>query len=378
MNKIIYFTNAVDQEYFKEYLKLWKVSPNLSNQNFHNKVIKALETSFEVEVVSVRPINSNFAYKKLPQGFKSFGKVTWKYTEVSNNRLAKFLLLNKRIKDVLDKDDKETAIFVDTLNLSLLKAAKKVAKQKKCKVYGICTDNPHNISFTSDYYKNQLVKLGQSLDGYVVLTEAISKIYNVNNKPFIKIDGVSEEFSNISERLIKEDYIYFGGSLMKEYGVYDLVVAFKELNLKNMKLVLCGHHLVNTLFDEIKGNKNIQYLGPVSYEDNLNLEKYAAVSVNPRPINPLIDDYSIPSKTLECLAVGSLNITVKNKLLEENYKDCIIWSKSSNKEDLKVALEKALSLDKKDREKIIALGKEKVMQRTSIKVVGKLLHDLVI
>ena len=165
---------------------------------------------------------------------------------------------------------------------------------------------------------------------------------------------------------------------MREYGVYNLIEAYKELDLKDTKLVLCGHHLVNDLFDTIKGNENIVYLGAVSYEDNLALEKNAVLSVNPRPINPAIDDYSIPSKTLECLAIGSLNITVKNKLLEEHYKDCIIWSETADKEDLKAAISKALSLNSKERERIIALGKQKVMERTSVKHVGQLLHDLVI
>ena len=377
MNKVIYFTNAVDQEYFKEYLKLWKVSPNLSNQNFHNKVIKALSVNFNVEVISIRPINRSFDSKKLEKQQKTIGNITYKYSRVSANKIAKYLCLNKWVSEVLD-NDKEATVFVDTLNLSLLKSALRVRKKYGYKVFGVCTDNPNNISFTSEHYKKQLLSLGQSLDGYVVLTDAINKIYNVNNKPFIKIDGVSEDISVKKQELVQGDYIYFGGSLMREYGVYNLVAAFKELKLKDIKLVLCGHHLVKSLFDEIKDNESIVYLGPVSYEDNLSLEKEAILSVNPRPINPNIDDYSIPSKTLECLSVGSLNITVRNKLLEENYKDCIIWAESSEVKDLKDAINKALSLDKKERDKIIKLGKEKVMERTSIEVIGKLLHDLVI
>lgn len=379
MSKVIYFTNAVSQTMFVDYLKKWRVSPNLSNQNFHNKLIKAISKYNKVDVVSIRPINANFNSKKLPQLVEDEFNISWRYPKVSTSRVAKLLFLNKRIKKVLPAKEKYEAIFVDTLNLSLLKSAIKVAKRFKCKIYGICTDNPNNISFTTESYKKNLIKLGRSLDGYISLTKAITDLYNKNNKPYIQIDGVSEEYEESSKPLINGKYIYFGGSLMEEYGVFSLIEAYKDINPKDIKLVLCGHHVnINQLNAAIKDNQNIIYLGPVNYEDNLNLVKHSLFSVNPRPINPKIDEYSIPSKTLECISLGVINVTVDNRLLKEHYKDCIIWSKSSSKEDLKEALNKALSLDNEEKNKLIKKGKEKVMERTSLEVIGKLIHDLII
>lgn len=379
MSKVIYFTNAVSQTSFADYLKRWKVSPNLSNQNFHNKVIKAISKFDKVEVISIRPINKNFDVSSLPRLVEDEYNITWRYPKVSTSKVGKVLFLNKRIRDVSPECVKADAVLVDTLNLSLLKSAIKFAKKHGLKVYGVCTDNPNNISFITDSYKNKLIKLGQSLDGYISLTKAITELYNVHNKPFIQIDGVSEDVEEIGKPLIKDKYIYFGGSLMEEYGVYSLIEAYKELDLKDIKLVLCGHHVfIDQLNAAIKDNKNIIYLGPVNYEDNLNLIKHSLFSVNPRPINPKIDDYSIPSKTLECLSLGVINITVNNKLLKEHYKDVIIWSKTSSKDDLKEAIKEALDLSKEEKEKLIKLGKEKVMERTSLEVVGKLIHDLII
>ena len=379
MSKVIYFTNAVSQTSFIDYLKRWKVSPNLSNQNFHNKVIKAISKFDKAEVISIRPINKNFDVSSLPRLVEDEYNITWRYPKVSTSKVGKVLFLNKRIKQVSPLTNKDDVVLVDTLNLSLLKSAIKFAKKHSLKIYGVCTDNPNNISFITDSYKNKLMKLGQSLDGYISLTKAITELYNVHNKPFIQIDGVSEDIDEIGKPLIKDKYIYFGGSLMEEYGAYSLIEAYKELNLKDIKLVLCGHHVfIDQLNAAIKDNKNIIYLGPVNYEDNLNLIKHSLFSVNPRPINPKIDEYSIPSKTLECLSLEVINITVDNKLLKENYKDVIIWSKTSSKDDLKKAIKEALDLSKEEKEKLIKLGKEKVMERTSLEVVGKLIHDLVI
>lgn len=378
MSKVIYFTNAVSQTTFKEYLSNWRVSPNLSNQNFHNKLIKAVSSQDKVEVISIRPINKNYVSNKLPQLVENEYNISWRYPKVSTNKISKILFLNKRIKDVLSNINKDDVILVDTLNLSLLKSAVSLAKRKHIKIFGICTDNPFNISFTSNYYKNKLIKLGRSLDGYIVLTKAINDLYNVKNKPYIQIDGVSEEYIDNSKPLIKDKYIYFGGSLMEEYGVYSLIEAYKSINPKDIKLVLCGHHVnIDQLNKAIKDNKNIIFLGAVNYEDNLNLIKHSLFSVNPRPINPKIDEYSIPSKTLECLSLGVINITVDNPLLKEHYKDYIIWSKSSSKEDLIAAINKALNLSKEEKDKLTKQAKEIVLQRTSLEEIGKRIHELI-
>ena len=378
MSKVIYFTNAVNPEMFVSYLKEWKVSPNLSNQNFHSKLIKAISLYSEVEVISIRPINKNFSKSSLPQLETKDKNITWKYPKVTTNKVGKFLLLNNRINKVLSLDKNKNLILVDVLNLSLLKEAHKLAKKKGYKIFGVCTDNPYNISFVKKSYTTKLLNLAQQLDSYISLTEGINELFNVNNKPFIIIDGVNEDIKNIKESKIKGNYIYFGGSLMKEYGLYDLIDAFNELNLKDYKLVVCGHHLMPSLLNKIKDNQNILYLGAVDYEENLSLEKWAIVTVNPRPINPKIDQYSIPSKTLECLSVGALNITVDNEILKKNYQNCIIWAKSSSKEDLKDAIKKAIGLSKQERDKYTKLAKEKVMARTSLEVIGKIIHDLII
>ena len=372
MNKVIYFTNALDQNSFKNYLKGWKVSPNLSYQNFHNKLIKAIGLNFEVEVVSVRAINSNYESIKLEQEVIKEPNVTWNYPEVSTSKVAKLLLLNKRINKVLSFDNSEYIIFVDALNYSLVKEAYKLHKKKGYKIIGICTDNPYNISFVSKSYNKNLMKYATNLDGYIVLTDGINKVYNLHDKPYLKIDGVSEDVLISEQTLVEGKYIYFGGSLMEEYGVYSLIDAFLRLKLKDVKLVICGHHLQkDKLFEKIKDNDSIIYLGQESYYDNLALEKNALLSVNPRPINPKIDDYSIPSKTLECLSVKCLNVTVENTLLKERYEDVIIWSKSSKEDDLAEAVNKALNLSKEERDQIVENGYKKVMSRTSQKVIGE-------
>lgn len=366
----------MDQESFKDYLSKWSISPNLSNQNFHNKLIHALSLSFDVDVVSVRAINKNYAVSKLEKSQKEENNIKWLYPEVSASRVAKILCLSNRINKVLSIDNNKTVIFVDALNYSLVKEAYRLAKKHHYPVIGVCTDNPYNISFTSAFYNKSLMKYATKLDGYIVLTESINKVFNLGNKPYIQIDGVSEEFKSSSKPLAEGKYIYFGGSLMEEYGVYNLIEAYKQLELKDIRLVICGHHLNKEKMDAaIKEYKDIVFMGPVSYEDNLNLLFNAVLSVNPRPINQKIDDYSLPSKTLESLSVKCLNVTVDNRLLKDNYKEEIVWSKSAEVNDLKEAIRKALSLSEKESLSIKESGYKKVMLRTSQLNISKLIKE---
>ena len=114
----------MNNEDYKGYLSLWNVPPNLSNQNFHNKFIRSLAISQQVEVISVRPINSNFRAKTLHSASKLENNITWNYIKVSSYKVDKLLNLNVRIqKAVIGKAAKESIVFVDVLNRTLLKSS---------------------------------------------------------------------------------------------------------------------------------------------------------------------------------------------------------------------------------------------------------------
>ena len=379
MKKIIYFTTAIDKTDYKDYLEYWDVSPNLSNQNFHYKLIKAISITNEVNVISVRPINKNYQLDKLESGIKVEDNIIWNYVEVKNSRLDKLLSLDKRIKEVVNEERKnECVIIVDTMNRYLLKEAIKYAHRYKFKIYGVCTDNPINISFVSNGYKKDLLSMGKKLDGYIALTPKLNELFNINNKPYVLIDGITENFEPETNINIKFPYVFFGGSLLPRYGVDNLIEAFERLNKVNLKLVICGHHEPEGFKEKIKKYSDIIYLGPLTYDDVCAIQKEAECAVNPRPTDVLIDEYSIPSKTLEYLSNEVLTISVDNALLKKHYKDAIIWTKTGSADELYVALVRALSLSDKEKEKYISIGKELVEKYTSLDSVNKLIQELIL
>lgn len=372
MTKIIYFTLAQDLKSYQDYLSNWKVSPNTSNQNFHNKLIRALALGHKVEVISVRPINFNYSFNKLDSSEVQEDNINWHYIKVTRSKVDKLLFNGSRIKRVTKNIElSDSVIVVDTLNLSLLRYAYLLGKKHNIKVYGVCTDNPNNISFISAGYKAKLLKYGRKLDGYIALTKDIEALYNVNNKKSVLIDGISEELS-FDKPIINDNYIFFGGSLMKEYGVYNLIDAFNQLETKNLKLVICGHHEPSDFKKYIENNGDIIYLGSKSYAEVASLEHYSILCVNPRPINEQIDKYSIPSKVIEYMANSALVVSVKNNILEENYSQYIVWAVDNSPESLKAAIEKAINVNKNE---IIDEARKKVLERTSKESVSKLITE---
>lgn len=371
----MYLTSAMDNESFKEYLRNWTVSPNLSNQNFHNKLIRAIATTNDVDVICYRSINIHFKKIELPAQVVKENNIHWKYLYCSISKIAKKLYLWSRVKRVTLFDQK--AVIVDALNLSLLRIALKIRKKYGMKVLAVCTDNPNNISYATKLYRKKLLKLGRKCDAFVTLTPKLNELYNPNGKPNVTIDGICEPFLGFAERKVQGDYIYFGGSLMRRYGVYNLIEAFKNLDKDDLKLVLCGHHVDKDELKKAIGNDNrILYFGSVDYYNNLSLEKYSLVAVNPRPKDEKLDEYSVPSKTLEFLSNGCLSISVDNPTLKAKYEDCIIWAKSGSSKDLEEALRKALSLSEEEKTSIIERGLTKVNDNTSVARVGSLIDYL--
>lgn len=374
MSKILYLTTAQDQNNFANFINDFSCPPNLSSQNFHNKLIRAIALTNDVDVISLRPINQYYKNNEVTASSYNEENIHWMYPRITKSIKDKITRLPKEIDSYIVNNN-YSAIVVETNNLFITSQALRIAKKLSIKTIGVCTDNPKNISFASNRFKNSLIQKVRKLDSFICLTNDLNSLFNKKNKPYVIIDGINEEL-RIYTRLIKDDYIYFGGSLMEKYGVFSLIEAYKRLKNDNIKLVLCGHHEPEEFKKQIDDNPNIIYLGAKTYNEVANLEHYSLCCVNPRPLNNEIDKYSVPSKVLEYLANGGLTISTLNPVLNKNYSECIIWAKSSSPDDLFNSIKHALSFNDINRKTIIDKGKKEVLRRTSLSAINSLIEKL--
>lgn len=375
---IIYVTTAMNKGDFKNYLSSWKKSLNPSNQNFHEKMIRALALTNKVDVISLRPFSKKMCEEKyLKAKVNTFKNINYYYFKVERNKLFRPFSYSLQMNKLLSKLNKENSIIIaDTINPQTIRLANQIKKKTKLPLIGICTDSPSNISNTRRSYTTYLLAKSKNLDGYICLTKGLNDLFNKFNKPNLIIEGIVEDYFVKNEKSLINDkpYFFFGGALLAKYGVYNLIEGFKKLNRFDISLLIAGHHENPAkLLEESKGY-DIKFLGLLPVNEVMNYESFALANINPRPFSEDLDRYSIPSKTLEYLSSGRPTISIKNSKLQKYFLDDVIWLKDNDPLDIKKALESVLNLSEEQRKDFGRQAKDKVRQLYSISSVNKKLN----
>ncbi len=367
--KIVYFTTAQEEKDFRSFIAYWKIPLNASNQNFHNKLIRSLAVKNEVEVISVRPFSlSKTNITGLKKETKQDGNITWHYIKRAGGKIWRTIIISPQVKSILKKMNLKNSIFVtDSINTQVVKTANKMGQLFKRPVIGVCTDSPSNISGTRRSYALNILAQAEHFSGYIALTEGLKDLYNPNEKPSYVFEGLVEDrkFPKPNEKT--NPYFFFGGALMEKYGVYQLIEAFKILKPKDIDLYICGHHGDKEMLKAaIKGNNRIKYLGLLNVNKVMELEQNSIACINPRPFTEDLDRFSIPSKTLEYMAMGRPVISVKNSALKEKFPDDIIWLDGANESDLVHGMKAVLKMSEAEREAMGQRIKNRVLQLYSL------------
>ena len=373
--RIIYVTTSIEENDYVNFSKAWSVSLNPSNQNFHNKVIRSLALFNQVDVISIRPYSrSKCKIKKLVAENKTIGNINYHYLKISTNKNFRGLSLINQVKKLMPSLISEEAVLVtDTINPRCVQLSSYINKNYNIPCIGLCTDSPKNISGSNHLYTSFILNNSKHFDGYISLTEALNTLYNKSDKPHLKFEGIVESDSQNID--VKGNYFFFGGALMKRYGIYELIEAFKMIKNKDLSLLICGHHSDGELEDAINSDQRIKYLGTLPVKEVLALESHAIANINPRPYDEQLDKLSVPSKTIEYLTSGSLTISVRNSEIQNHFSDCAIWINSNDAEDLYGALTKAISMSEKERKNVAIKAKNTAISLYSFEKIGKLLTD---
>lgn len=276
-------------------------------------------------------------------------------------RFINIFYFKKHIKKwAKQKTDKQKVLFSYTANsmfLSLARLAKKVNPdiQVACLIADIPEYSTVSVltgfkKLYHDYEVRKTASLYGVVDKFILLTEHMAERLGLK-APFIVMEGIATT-TNV-EACDDTDYgkyILYTGLLNKKFGLCNLVDAFSKLNDENVKLILCGTgDAEDYIAQKQKEDNRIITLGRVDRVKALQLQKGAAILVNPRQNNEDFTKFSFPSKNLEYLSSGVPTVAYKLDGIPDDYDDYIIYPADDTPEALRDELVRLLGLTEGER-----------------------------
>lgn len=376
--RIIYFTTALGKEDYVSFCENWNGSLNTTIQSLHNRLIRSLALTHEVDVISVRPYSKKYCkLKKLDAFTTQEGKITWHYLEVKRRKLFRANHTKRDAKRILLKLNlKDAIILTDTLNPYILRASTSLAADFQLPIIGVCNNTPSGIHDTGKSYTTTLHSMADNLSGYITQTSNLNELFNKYNRANITIEGVLED--KYKEEDVKEygKYIFHYGNLEERFGVFELVQAFVELNKSDINLVIAGYHANEEKMAEMcKFRNNIKFLGMINNDLMLSLENESIFNINSRPYTEDFDRYLIPYNTLDYLNSKSLTVSVRNNILLKTFKDDALWLELGEKEELIEVMNKALQMNEKEKSEMIKRANADANKLYSMSVIN---HKLIL
>lgn len=315
---------------------------------------------------------------------------TWGYRNISRkNNLV------KGIKRFANSDDKDKIIIVYSPHTPFLQAAVYAKKiDPKIHICLVVPDLPQFMNLNEKRSKlydtlkkidiNIFNKNSSLVDSFVLLTEPMKDILNVNNRPYTVVEGMvnsdkpKHKMDDNLDCLNNIKSVLYTGTLNKKFGVINLVEAFSGLEIDNIKLQICGRgDSEDTIKEYASKDKRIEYLGQISNEEAVLLQKNATILVNPRQNNEEFTKYSFPSKNMEYLLTGRPVIAYKLDGIPDEYDDYFYYVEDDTVYSLAKKIQEVLQITDKERNVFGERARNFVLKNKNNAVAAKRIIDMI-
>lgn len=355
-------TGAYPLDWDNEYKKIFNNDTTISGVIHSSSIYKGLvETNHEVFHISAvcighYPITSNVK-KVFPVKYSNnyFG-VGYKNNILTFQKSKEKAILKCFQNDFSVKPNDQLNIVVGDCHEPFIKSALKIKKKhKNSKIVLVCLDVPNFVISSSKniilrFLKKisvlRLKKLIKKVDGYVLLSEKMAEIMKIE-KPYFVSPFICNihQYDKIEKIQFEKKTIGYFGVLSKQYDIDLLLDAFDLI--KDAELILGGSgDCVDAIKRKAILNENIKYLGILSREDALKMQKSVDVLVNPRLPGKEYTDLSFPSKTSSYLLSGNKFVCYSMPNFPCEISNMIFEPKGLGKKDLAKTIQNALKSNK--------------------------------
>lgn len=368
--KILYgFSNCTDRLY-AELFRGKPISVLQPDQKYHGLLIRGLAANgAEVRCVSGLPVNRGVTKKLfLHEPDERESGADYHYIKTINLPLFRQAGIYFGSRASVKKDC--DVILCDCLNLANAFGMIAGAKKRKKPVVLIVTDLP-------EFQRGGLLRrLNESMfkkaDGFILLTEQMNEKINPAGKPYIVLEGHSDgalpelPHAEKTETKTGKKVVLYSGSLMKLYGIQNLVAGFIKAGLPDAELHIYGDGDYREELEAVcEKEKNIRYFGSRPNAEVVAAQQRAALLVNPRPTAPEYTKYSFPSKTMEYLASGTPALTTRLPGIPHDYDPYLNYVDDETPEGIAKALREVLSRPQAEREESARRARKFVLEEKS-------------
>lgn len=279
---------------------------------------------------------------------------------------SRYIQAKRSLMNWAKNADGENIILIYGINSPFLRAA--IDVKKKYSDISICLiveDLPEYMSESKNIFYRLLKKIDsfiikkslEEIDSFVLLSDYMAEALNVNNKPWVRVEGIYNHSEDKKVELKeKNKTILYSGKLDRRFGIMNLVNAFDRIENPDYRLWICGDgNCLKEIENKARIDDRIVYFGQITRNEVLTLQKKATVLINPRSSTGEYTKYSFPSKTIEYMASGTPCLMYYLPgIPEEYFQYCFITDKE-NAEGLK---ELILTVCEKDQAELDEFGRK--------------------
>ena len=288
------------------------------------------------------------------------------------------------------KNEKITVIIENSPFVTAPVCAR-LKKRLDLSIFSITIDTPFTQSFSSSGIRGRInkwkfekgIRSLKRFDGFISFTEDAEKELQINI-PFcnLAIGCEEDKIMNIDQlpaaRSEAPFKVVYAGTLIYYNGTMEMLEAFANLPPK-YELHIYGYGpLARNVEEMAKKHENIVFHGRFSPEDNTDILSSYDLLLNPRIIDPSIENFTFPSKLVDYLLTGKSVLTSKFKTLPEAYYDFVYTIDELSAEGIAKAVESVFSEDSETRRKKSEMGLKYLKNHQTYDKIAKEIIDFII
>lgn len=387
---ILYISSTCSRAKYTEYVEKKGARVSQQSQKYNLLLAEGLVANgAKVHLISSRPINRSVEKRFWMKAEREEANgIAFSYIAFANypvlRNICVFLGVFFRLL-CSPWSKKETAVVCDALNIIASMAAQTAAWIRGFKTVGIVTDVPGHFSYADKVSRTQKLNLAimRRFSGYLLLTEPMCQIVNPKNCPYIVLEGHADEqmrnVQNTLEGKCEKKVCLYAGSLMRIYGIENLVNGFITANIPNTELHIYGDgDYVKDLKELIKQHEAVKYFGIAPNSEIVKEELAATLLVNPRPTGADYTKYSFPSKNMEYMASGTPVLTTCLPGMPEAYNEFVFLLQDETADGIKESLTKILNLPAEQLHSKGAAAKQFVLEEKNNIIQARKMIDLIL